>query len=137
VNRNGRLVAAGELTPDQALERGLVPVPPEMVDALERMTPEERLTWAAEQQVKLERGALLNVGSAMKRGRRLRNEAKRERQGRAPAPAATEVERPNGWCALTATVQEGARAEAAHRLEARRAIKAHVDATTARLRNDT
>lgn len=137
MNRNGRLVAAGELTPDQALARGLVPVPPEMVDALKRMTAEERLAWAAEQRVKLERGALLNVGSAMKRGRRLRNEAKRERQGRAPAPPETEIERPNGWCALTATVDEGARAETAHRLEARRAIKAHVDRITARLRKGT
>src|SRR5688500_13566923 len=98
MNRNGRIVAAGELTPDQALARGLVPVPPEMVDALERMTPEERLAWAAEQQVKLERGTLLNVGAAMKRGRRMRNAAKRERQGRVERTEnESDAARPNGW----------------------------------------
>jgi hypothetical protein len=100
VSRDGRMVAAGELAPDEALERGLVPVPPEMVDVLERMTPEERLAWAEQQQVRIEREGvtiLQNVGAAMARGRRLRNEAKRERQRR--APAAIEPERPNGWCA--------------------------------------
>lgn len=80
---------AEELTGEEALRRGLVPVPPEDLERVMAMSEPERLAWAAEQHVKtaLPDGVLKvqPVGSLMKRGleaRAARNRAKRERRSR-------------------------------------------------------
>jgi hypothetical protein len=81
-----------EMTGEEALRRGLIPVPPEMVELLEAMTDEERLAWAKEQTVRTELpGGIVRaqpVGSLLERGLRLRKErnerkrARRERRGK-------------------------------------------------------
>lgn len=101
-----------ELTPEQALERGLVPVPPEDVERVQAMTEEERLEYARGLVVRTQKptGAVRvqAVAPLMDRGlkaRAERNRRRRERQGRAEAPKleqAPRVEeaRPAGWVAL-------------------------------------
>ena len=81
-----------EMTGEEALRRGLIPVPPEMVEALQAMTLEQQMAWAREQVVKTELpGGIVRaqpVGSLMDRGLRLRKErnerkrARREWRGR-------------------------------------------------------
>lgn len=81
-----------EMTGEEALRRGLIPVPPEMVERLQAMTPEEQMAWAREQVVKTELpGGVVRVqpvGTLLERGLRLRKErnerkrARRERRGR-------------------------------------------------------
>ena len=110
---NGELVQVPvDLTGEEALRQGLVPVPPEMVSALMAMTEEQRLAWAAEQLVRTAKPSGVElvqpVGPLMKRGlerRKAKNEARRRRQGRvrdearAQVAAEPEVQKP-GWVIL-------------------------------------
>lgn len=96
-----------ELTGEEALRRGLVPVPPEDVERVQAMTDAERLDYARGLMVrtKLEGGGELAqpVGPLMSRGlerRRKKNAKRRERQGRARPKPQLEEWRETGWVAL-------------------------------------
>ena len=87
--RTGDIVSLADLDGEEALKRGLVPIPSEEVERVLAMSQEEKLAWAREQFVKtgLSGGATLvqPVGALLDRGlarRAERNRAKRERRAR-------------------------------------------------------
>jgi hypothetical protein len=87
--KTGELVPVVGLTPDEATKQGLLLVPPDQVERLMAMTPEERVEWARAQELRttLPNGAELvrNVGKLMERGEAFqkdRNRRKRERRAR-------------------------------------------------------
>jgi hypothetical protein len=89
MSKDGDITTLEGMTPEEALIRGLVSVPPADVDRVMAMTPEERLEWARGQLVStpLPNGSELvqPVGPLMERGlerRREKNRARRRRQGR-------------------------------------------------------
>jgi hypothetical protein len=102
--RTGELARRQGLTPEQALERGLVYVPPDEVERVQAMSEEERLAWVRAQMVKTELpGGVTRaqpVAPLIERGlarRAEKNRNRRVRQGREAAPA---EERPAGWVIL-------------------------------------